>query len=109
MNEEPPKNIQIESVNLMRLLLACVGALIALGGVSFTMLKDRLDNQARQATADIATLREEIKATKSDAKDLVNIAAAAAKDAVANSATALRDSLELERKDRDPSQTTGTN
>ena len=66
---------------------------MAIGGVAFDLLLDRMNKQEALATADIMALREEIKTTKADAKDAVSAAAVASKDAVAATASALKDAV----------------
>jgi hypothetical protein len=73
--------------------ILALSALLTLGGVTFTLLKERMDKQELRATEDISALREEIKTTKADAKDAVSAAAVASKDAVAATASALKDAV----------------
>lgn len=83
----------IKSDGFQKLLVLSLGAVIAIGGVTFKLVLERMDKQETIAAADIAALREEIKTTKADAKDAVSAAAIASKDAVAATASALKDSV----------------
>jgi len=76
-----------------KLLVLALTAIIAIGGVTFKLVIERMDKQETIAAADISALREEIKTTKSDAKDAVSAAAVASKDAVAATASALKDAV----------------
>lgn len=80
--------------DITKFLVLAISALVALFGVTYTLLLDRMNKQETIAAADIAALREEIKTTKADAKDAVAAAASASKDAVAATATALRSSVD---------------
>jgi hypothetical protein len=74
-------------------LIFAVSALLALGGITFKLVLDRMDTSEVSAARDIEALRNEIATTKSDAKDAVAAAAVASKDAVAATASALRDAV----------------
>ena len=90
MSDKPPKSFG-QQISVQFFLLA-MSAVVALGGVSFGLLIDRMNKQEAVAASDIAALREEIKATKSDAREAVIAAVLASKDSVAATATALKDS-----------------
>ena len=77
----------------LQFLLVAIGMVLALGGVTFKLVLSRMDKQEARASEDIRTLREEIKTTKTDAKDAVSAAAVASNAAVAATASALRDAV----------------
>ena len=76
----------------MTFVVMLVSAVVALGGVTFDLLIDRMNKSEVIAASEIAALREEIKSTKADSKDAVAASILASKDAVAATAVALKES-----------------
>ena len=76
-----------------KVLTIALMSVIAIFGVTFKLVLDRMDKSETIAAANISALREEIKSTKSVARDAVAAAAVASNAAVAATATALRDAV----------------
>ena len=77
----------------LSLLLSLLGAVLAIVGVTFKLVLDRMDTQEKRAALDIATLRTEIATTKADANNAVNNATLASNSAATATAVALRESV----------------
>ena len=74
-------------------LIFAVSALLALGGITFKLVLDRMDTSEVSAARDIEALRNEIATTKSDAKDAVAAATTAAREGVDATAHSLTEQI----------------
>ena len=101
MSEETRKPSSVS----VTLLIFVIGALCALGGVTFKLVLDRMDKQEAAAESSIAQVREEIKITKEDAQAAVarqeaaaTAAASVLRDSVASTAKAAKDGVDASAK-----------